>query len=111
MRRKKATKKNKVSAVKNFPKIKCTAPWRVTKVKVLDGYRLAVTFKDGARGFVDMSARVKSKKAGVFSVLKNKKLFDQVFLQFGAVTWPGEIDLAPDTMHDAIKKNGEWVLK
>jgi hypothetical protein len=28
----------------------------------------------------------------------------------GAVTWPGEIDLAPDAMHDEIKKNGKWVL-
>lgn len=25
--------------------------------------------------------------------------------------WPGEIDLAPDAMHDAIKQKGRWVLQ
>jgi hypothetical protein len=28
----------------------------------------------------------------------------------GVVTWPGELDLAPDAMHLAIKDGGEWVL-
>ena len=27
------------------------------------------------------------------------------------VTWPGELDLAPDAMHTEIKKNGCWVLE
>jgi hypothetical protein len=26
------------------------------------------------------------------------------------VTWPGELDLAPDAMHEAIKQQGEWIL-
>jgi hypothetical protein len=30
----------------------------------------------------------------------------QAFLQWGALTWPGELDLAPDAMHDAIKETG-----
>lgn len=27
------------------------------------------------------------------------------------VTWPGELDLAPDAMHRHIKESGEWVLQ
>jgi len=27
------------------------------------------------------------------------------------VTWPGEIDLAPDAMYREIKKAGKWVLR
>jgi hypothetical protein len=34
-----------------------------------------------------------------------------VFLDLGAVSWPGEIDLAPDAMHDEIEAHGEWVLQ
>jgi hypothetical protein len=28
----------------------------------------------------------------------------------GAVTWPGEIDLAPDAMYAEIKRGGHWIL-
>jgi hypothetical protein len=30
---------------------------------------------------------------------------------YGAVTWPGEIDLAPDAMYAAIAAEGKWALK
>jgi hypothetical protein len=26
------------------------------------------------------------------------------------VSWPGELDLAPDAMHAAIREHGEWRL-
>jgi hypothetical protein len=29
-------------------------------------------------------------------------LFAQVFIDYGAVAWPGEIDLAPDAMYAQI---------
>ncbi|MGB6976708.1 MAG: DUF2442 domain-containing protein [Gammaproteobacteria bacterium] len=89
----------------------CTAPWRLTNVKPIANYTLEVEFIDGTRGFVEMSHRVMSKKAGVFSTLKDVSIFNQVHLEYGVVTWPGEIDLAPDAMHDEIKRNGKWVLK
>ena len=43
--------------------------------------------------------------------LKNPTLFNQVFIEHGAVTWPGDLDLAPDAMYAAIKADGEWVLR
>ncbi len=48
---------------------------------------------------------------GVFESLKDKRYFDKVYISHGAVTWPGELDLAPDAMHREIKKNGAWVLE
>ena len=99
------------SAEKNTaPGIICTAPWRLTKIKPLANYRLEVEFIDGTHGFVEMSQRVKSVKAGVFAALKDVSLFNQVHLEHGVATWPGEIDLAPDAMHDEIKLHGKWVL-
>jgi hypothetical protein len=84
--------------------------WRLTKVKPLANYMLEVEFVDGTYGFVDMSRRVASDKAGVFAVLKDISLFNQVYLECGVVTWPGEIDLAPDAMYDQIRSFGKWVL-
>jgi hypothetical protein len=30
-------------------------------------------------------------------------LFNRVFMDYGAVAWPGEIDLAPDAMYDTLR--------
>ena len=89
----------------------CTASWRLAKVKPLANYKLEVEFIDGTRGYVEMSHRVMSNKAGVFAALKDIHLFNRVHFEYGAVTWPGEIDLAPDAMYDEIKRHGEWVLE
>jgi hypothetical protein len=93
------------------PPIVCTAPWRVIKVEPLENFQIVVEFVDGVKGPVLMKERIFSPKAGIFSKLKNESLFKQVFVQYGVTTWPGEIDLAPDAMHDEIQKNGQWVLK
>lgn len=86
------------------------SPWRVTEVEALPGFRLRVAFADGLTGVVDISGLVHSPKAGVFAALADPALFAQVTLACGAVAWPGELDLAPDAMHDAIQEHGEWSL-
>jgi hypothetical protein len=93
------------------PPIKCTAPWRVTKVKPLEDYKLEVTFIDGTHGFVEMKQMIMSAEAGVFTSLRDINIFNQVHLEYGVTTWPGELDLAPDAMYDEIKSNGIWILK
>jgi Protein of unknown function (DUF2442) len=93
------------------PGIVPKAPWRVARVQALPGFRLAVQFVDGTAGEVDLSRLVTSEQAGVFSTLRDPALFAQVFLDCGAVAWPGEIDLAPDAMYDAIRARGCWVLE
>ncbi len=92
------------------PGIVCTVPWRLAKVTPLANYTLEVEFIDGTHGLVEMQQRIISNKAGVFAKLKDLTIFNQVYLEYGAVTWPGEIDLAPDAMYDEIKQNGVWIL-
>ena len=105
MRRKSVTKENISSG------IVCTAPWRLTKVTPLANYEIEVEFNDGAHGIVEMVKLIMSEHAGVFSALKDRDLFNKAHLEYGVLTWPGEIDLAPDAMHDAIKQKGRWVLQ
>ena len=92
------------------PRIVCNAPWRLIKVKPLPNYELEVEFNDGTHGFVEMIKLIMSEHAGVFAALKNKDIFNMVHLEYGVLTWPGEIDLAPDVMHDVVKEKGRWVL-
>lgn len=86
-------------------------PWQVTAVRALPAFRLWVRFKDGLEGEVDVSGLIQSKNPGVFAALTDPKKFNKVFVDLGAVTWPGELDLAPDTMYDEIKKNGEYKIR
>lgn len=74
------------------------------------GYRLNVTFVDGTSGAVDVSCLIISDSAGVFAKLRDRKIFAKAYIEYGAVTWPGGIDLAPDAMYDSIRAAGRWIL-
>jgi hypothetical protein len=102
--------RNQAESTQNFtPGVIPCAPWRVIEVQALPGYCLSVRFADGTAGEVDVSRLVLSDKAGVFATLQDPAVFAEVHVEYGAVVWPGEIDLAPDAMYDEIKKEGRWV--
>lgn len=81
--------------------------WDVIQVKAVAPLALEVAFADGLQGKVLFQT---SHLIGVFSALKEPELFNQVFIEGGAVAWPGDLDLAPDAMYEAIKKTGSWIL-
>jgi hypothetical protein len=101
------TQKNSAASI--VPLVRPRMPWRVEQVHALEGYRLKVRFIDGLEGEVHMATLVHSPNAGVFAALRNPSVFEQVFIQYGAVTWGGELDLAPDAMHERIRANGIWI--
>ena len=81
--------------------------WDVVEVKPLEGLALFVRFEDGVAGEVRFNPQ---HLTGVFEPLKDPGYFSQVFIDQGAVTWPGHVDLAPDAMYAAIKAHGVWIL-
>jgi hypothetical protein len=82
--------------------------WDVASVKPARHLALTVKFVDGLHGEVCFQP---SHLTGVFESLKDEAYFNSVYVDHGVVTWPGELDLAPDAMHAAIKKRGRWVLR
>lgn len=82
--------------------------WDVTDVRLEGEHALWVRFKDGLEGMVKFTP---SAFRGVFAQLRDPVAFSQVAVVDGVVTWPGELDLAPDAMHDEISRHGEWVLQ
>ena len=82
---------------------------RITSVKALDGYRLAVSFDDGVEGIIEMRDRL---FGPVFEPLKDLTQFQQVFIdEFGAIAWPNGADLAPDALHERLSKAPEIVSR
>lgn len=69
--------------------------WDVKLVKPLSDYRLYVELEDGRKGVFDVKPYL---DLGVFRELRNASYFAQVGILFGAVTWPHEQDIAPETL-------------
>ncbi|MDG4552697.1 MAG: DUF2442 domain-containing protein [Candidatus Competibacter sp.] len=80
----------------------------VIEAQVTGHLTFRVRFADGLSGSVRLAP---SHLHGVFSTLVDPAVFAQLCVTDGFVSWPGEIDLAPDAMHAAIRERGEWVLR
>jgi len=73
--------------------------WDVVEVKPESNHRLFVRFKDGLSGHFHLRTE---DLTGVLAPLREPQFFNQVFIDNGAVAWPGDIDLAPDSMYRQI---------
>ena len=81
--------------------------WKVVSVTQRGDLILDVSFAGGLTGAVRF---LPSALSGVFEQLRDPAVFRQVSVEHGAVTWPGDVDLAPDAMYDEIKARGECVF-
>ncbi len=69
--------------------------WDVKTVKPLPDYRIYVEIEDGRKGIFDLKPYLDH---GVFRELVDVRYFNQVAILLGAVTWPHEQDIAPETL-------------
>jgi len=69
--------------------------WDVRAVQALPDHRLAVELSDGRRGVFDR--RPFLERPGL-QRLKDPTTFASVGIRFGALTWPQDEDIAPDTL-------------
>ena len=69
--------------------------WDVKTVKPLPNFRIYVELEDGRKGIFDLNPYL---DRGVFRELRDVHYFNQVGILFGAVTWPNEQDIAPETL-------------
>jgi hypothetical protein len=69
----------------------------VTAVQAVADFRLVLTFSTGERRRFDMRPYL---HYPVFRRLENQAFFDLARVDYGTVTWPGEIDIAPETLYE-----------
>lgn len=87
------------------------AVWSIIRFKVLPEYQIEVSFADGMTGIANLGPRLSQGPLGDgFDPLCDQKMFSRVFLDHGALTWPGRIDLAPDAMYERIRSCGRSIL-
>jgi hypothetical protein len=81
--------------------------WDVVSATVTNHLEFSVTFADGLSGRVRL---LPTHLHGVFAPLGDPGFFRLLQVAHGYVSWPGEVELAPDAMYEAIRRDGEWVL-
>ena len=69
--------------------------WDVKLVKPLPGYRIYVELEDGRRGIFDVKPYL---DRGLLRQLRDTLYFNQVGISLGAVTWPDDQDICPETL-------------
>jgi hypothetical protein len=66
-------------------------------VKYLDNYQLKLTFNNGIEGIVDLEQELYGE---IFEPLKDKSLFQKVFVTSRTIEWPNGADFAPEFLFE-----------
>lgn len=69
----------------------------VVSVKATNDYRLHLEFENGEKRIFDMTPFMEKRP---FVRLKGSALFLAARVDYGTVCWPGNIDIAPETLYD-----------
>ncbi len=69
----------------------------VVDVKARPGYLLEIEFENGERRLFDMSTLIDKQP---FGRLKAANAFFRAYVDYGTVVWPGNVDIAPETLYD-----------
>lgn len=70
----------------------------VIKVRTKCDFKMELEFNTGETRIFDVRPYLEK---GVFQRLKDVSLFKQAYVAFDTVCWPGNIDIAPETLYDA----------
>lgn len=69
----------------------------VVKVEPRQGHFLDLVFENGEKRVFDMRPYLNKRP---FDKLKESPLFGMASISMGTVVWPGDIDIAPETLYD-----------
>ena len=71
-------------------------------VRALEPFRVWVRFDDSREGILDLAETFA--QGGVFAPLRAPEEFAKVRVdrEFGAIAWPGDVDLDPDALYSRL---------
>jgi hypothetical protein len=76
-----------------------TAILRIEHARYLGSQRFELGFNDGRSGTVDVRPLVEEGPGTVFAPLRDPELTGRFELRYGTLTWPGDLDVAPEYLY------------
>ncbi|HAH31471.1 MAG TPA: DUF2442 domain-containing protein [Elusimicrobia bacterium] len=75
----------------------------IIEAKHITGYKFEIVFENGEKSVVDLSAY--ARRGGVFSRFADPDYVKQAYVNkdLGTICWPGNIDIAPETLYRLSK--------
>lgn len=69
----------------------------VVRVSPIEDFQLDLVFENGEQRRFDMRPLLSTKP---WTRIANPQIFAMARVDYGTVVWPGEIDIAPETLYD-----------
>lgn len=83
----------------------------VKSAEYASDYKIKITFKDGKSGAMDFQKYLH--RGGVFEKFHDINFFKNFLIndELGVLCWPGDIDVAPETLYFEVTKTPmpQWV--
>jgi hypothetical protein len=79
---------------------------KIVGVKPVKDHVLNLEFSDGSCGDYDLAPLI-ARGTSLTSMLADGVYFRRFFLEFGALSWPNGLELAPSAIHRQLKDRGE----
>lgn len=76
-------------------------PW-ITEAKYLKGYKVWLSFNDGATGEVDLRSELDGE---IFEPLKDVSYFKEFEIVGHTLSWPNGADFAPEFLREQIARD------
>lgn len=68
----------------------------IISIHTKDNYQIELTYQNGEIKVFDMLPLLAEKP---WNKIKSLQLFHQAKIEYGTIVWPGEIDIAPETLY------------
>ena len=80
----------------------------IIKAKYTDEYKIKLEFSDGMAGEVNLKEVVISDHRPIFNQLKDLSIFKNFKVEYDTLTWPNELDIAPEYLYfQTFKDNSQ----
>ena len=71
----------------------------ISDAEYVDDYRVRVVFDNGRQGIADLRQMIFDDPRTIFAPLRDVSVFRQLFVEHGALCWPGDLDVAPEYIY------------
>jgi hypothetical protein len=79
----------------------------ISDAEYLGGYRVRFVFDNGREGVADLRSMIFDDPRPIFAPLRDAAVFQQLFVEHGALCWPGDLDVAPEYVYYLVFRDDE----